>query len=134
MINILSVIIALSSGGVISAGVYSFITSIGVFPRIIASTHSATHSVLYENCIIAGGILGNIFYLCGVKTNLSYVSAIICAICIGIFVGALAMSLAETINSMAVLFHKIKMRSGISVIVYAIVFGKLIGSVAYFFT
>lgn len=132
MISVLSVIIAMSAGGVISAGVYSFITSIGVFPRIVASTHSAKHSAIYENCIILGGILGNIFYLSHINVDLGYIPAVIYALCTGIFVGALAMSLAETINSMAVFFHKMKIRNGIIIIIYAIVFGKLIGSILYF--
>lgn len=122
------IVIALSSGVIISSGVYSFLASIGVFPRLISSTHSAKHIRLYEDIIIAGGISGNIFYLSHMQLNNGGFVAIVYALFTGIFVGALAMSLAEIINSMAVCFHKIKLKHGIRIAIYAIVIGKLIGA------
>ena len=53
--------IGLASGSAIAAGVFSFIISIGVVPRIIGKSRTAKDIVAYENAVILGGAVGNFF-------------------------------------------------------------------------
>lgn len=50
--------IGLASGSAISAGVFSFIISIGVVPRIIGKSRTAMDIMAYENMVLLGGVSG----------------------------------------------------------------------------
>ena len=47
--------IGLASGAAIAAGVFSFIISVGVVPRIIGKSRTAADIIAYENTVILGG-------------------------------------------------------------------------------
>ena len=53
-------LIGLSAGGIIAAGVFAFLAMIGVFPRLMGRTRTGSHIFLYETAIILGGIAGNV--------------------------------------------------------------------------
>ena len=55
--------IGLCGGGIVAAGLFSFIVSIGALNRIIAKTHTGNHIRLYEYCIAAGITIGNLINL-----------------------------------------------------------------------
>ena len=56
-------LIGLSAGGIIAAGVFAFLAMIGVFPRLMGRTRTGSHIFLYETAIILGGIAGNVMDL-----------------------------------------------------------------------
>ena len=51
------------SGVTVSAGVFGFITMLGIIPRMAARTRTASHIYAYEQAIILGGTLGNLWIL-----------------------------------------------------------------------
>lgn len=59
--QILVAVVGLASGFAVAAGLFSFIIGLGVVSDFADRTHTGKHVMLYENCIMAGGILGNIF-------------------------------------------------------------------------
>lgn len=89
----------LSAGAVIAAGIFAFLAIIGVFPRLIGVTHTAGHVILYETLLILGGTWGNLadFYSVAFPFPGKFVLAV-CGTAVGIFVGCLVMSLAETLK------------------------------------
>ena len=54
-----------------------------------------------------------------------------CIIC-GIFVGVLAMALAEVLNVMPILMRRARLNKGITWFVVSFALGKLLGSLLYF--
>ena len=62
--------IGLASGTAVSAGVFSFIITVGVVPRIIGKSRTANDIILYENAVVLGGVLGNIFSLFHIPLHL----------------------------------------------------------------
>lgn len=130
---LLLVIIGLSSGGVISAGVFSFLTSIGVITRIAANVHCGKYIRIFENFLIAGGIIGGVISILWKSYNLGGFFSILYGVTTGIFVGCIVMSLAETLNSFAVFTKRVNLNSGFRGVIYAIALGKLCGSLFYFF-
>ena len=131
--EVLLCFIGLSAGGIIAAGVFAFLAIIGVFPRLIGFTHTKKHIMLYETCVIIGGVLGNIgdiyempigfggnFFLC------------IFGLSVGIFVGCLVMSLAETLKALPVFSRRINLGVGLQYIILSIALGKLTGSLVFF--
>lgn len=50
----------------------------------------------------------------------------------GMFVGCIALAVAEMLDSFPIFFRRIQMKQGISLIVFFIALGKLCGSLVYF--
>lgn len=125
-------LIGISAGGVISAGVFSFITSIGIIPRIAGNTRTARYVRQFEWLIIAGGIAGGAVSIFKPGFSLGTSVAALYGLMSGIFVGCIAVAIAETLNSMAVFARRVRLKKGLRIVVYAIAIGKMAGSLVYF--
>lgn len=123
----------LCAGGIIAAGVFAFLAIIGVFPRLIGKTGTKKHILLYETMIVLGGSLGNILdlYEFPVMFGGKWMLAVF-GISVGIFVGCLAMSLAETLKTLPVMNRRIHLSVGIQYIILAVGLGKMLGALLYF--
>ena len=121
-----------SAGGVIAAGLFAFITVIGVIPRLAGKTHTARFSRLYEDCIVLGAGLGNGVQLFGWRLFGGNPVMAVFGLCAGIFVGCLAMSLAETLKTLPVMNRRIHLAVGLQYVILAIGLGKMVGAVLYF--
>lgn len=127
------VFLGLSAGGVIAAGVFAFLAIIGVFPRLIGITHTSRHIMLYETVIIIGGVLGNIWDIYEFPLGIGGNPVLgIYGLSVGIFVGCLVMSLAETLKALPVISRRIHLGVGLQYIILSLGLGKLIGSLIYF--
>lgn len=125
--------IGLCSGLVVSGGIFAFIVSIGLVPRLAGKTHTGKHMKIYETFIAYGGILGNIYFIYNFDIMFGQIFAGIFGLFSGIFVGCLALALAETVNTTAIFSRRINMKYGIAFLVISIAIGKLIGSMLYFY-
>lgn len=137
--QLLLLLIGISAGGVIAAGVFAFLAIIGVYPRIIGKTGTKQHILLFETFIIIGGCLGNILDLyefpipVGVVVPfLGLALLVIFGVSVGIFVGCLVMSLAETLKAFPVIGRRIHLSVGMQYIILSIALGKLAGALIYF--
>lgn len=129
----LLLLVGLSAGGIIAAGVFAFLAIIGVFPRLIGKTHTKEHIMLYESCIILGGVLGNIADLYKIPIGLGgYMFIGVFGLAVGIFVGCLVMSLAETLKALPVVSRRLNLGVGLQYIILSIALGKLTGSLLFF--
>lgn len=125
--------IGLSAGGVIAAGVFAFLAIIGVFPRLIGKTRTNRHILLYETVIVVGGVLGNVsdIYEVPILWGGNLFLGIF-GLSVGIFVGCLVMSLAETLKALPTINRRIHLAVGLQYVILSIGIGKLIGSLTYF--
>lgn len=131
--QLLMAFIGLCAGGVIAAGVFAFLAIIGVFPRLIGKTKTSRHIMLYETVIILGGIVGNVVDLYEFPILMGgNVLLGIFGLSVGVFVGCLVMSLAETLKALPVMNRRIHLAVGIQYVILAIGVGKLFGSLFYF--
>lgn len=129
-------ITGISGGALVAAGVFALITSTGVMTRMIGKTHTGNHIRLYETMVISGGIWWNIFWVFSIYFNLSVPLSnaleVIVGTCQGIFVGCLAVSLAEALNATAIFARRIKLKTGLSFVILAAAIGKMLGSLIQF--
>lgn len=125
--------IGLCAGGIIAAGIFAFLAIIGVFPRIIGKSGTKKYILLYETLIILGGTLGNALdlYECPIWIGGTWTLAVFGGAA-GIFVGCLAMSLAETLKTLPVMNRRIHLAVGIQYVILAVGMGKLAGALIYF--
>ncbi|GFI33131.1 hypothetical protein IMSAGC013_04538 [Lachnospiraceae bacterium] len=124
--------IGLASGSAIAAGVFSFIISIGVVPRIIGKSRTAKDIVAYENAVILGGAAGNIFSLFPVSAPLGIGAVIVFGLSAGIFTGCLAVALAEILNTFPIMFRRFGIKEGLSLMLFFMALGKALGALYFY--
>lgn len=147
-------VIGLSSGLMVSGGVFTVLLSVGLVPRFAGKTHTAGRIFLYEEAVVFGTLLGNVMSVCeypstvggwivdsrllGSQTpalwsGISTVILCLFGLFAGIFVGCLAMAIAEMLDTIPIFARRIQFRHGLGIAVLATALGKLAGSLYYFF-
>lgn len=119
---------SLAAGGMVAAGTFAFIVMIGIFTRLAQRTRTSQYTSLYENAIILGGTLGNILYIYEIKLPFFYIGITLFGFFSGIFVGCLAMALAEILKIFPVFVKRVGLIEGIQYIVFSIAAGKCAGA------
>lgn len=131
--HILLAVLGLMFGIAVSAGTFAFLVVIGVAPRMAAKSNGANHIFWFENAIILGGIIGNLYSVfLNFKLPFGSVVLVLFGISAGIFVGCIAMSLAEILNTFPIMFRRFKLKTGLIWIVAGMALGKAFGSIYYF--
>ena len=106
--------IGLAAGGAVAAGTFAFIIVIGVVPRMIAKCSLAKHTVLFENMIVLGGIMGNLVSVfTDIPIPVGHWILVLFGFCAGIFVGCIAVALAEILNTFPILFRRFQIKEGL---------------------
>lgn len=126
--NCFSILIGLSGGAVVGAGVFGFITMIDIFPRLADRTNTAHYIKWYEWCIILGGTIGNIITVLHTKIYGGMGILILFGIFTGIFVGCLAMAIAEVLKVLPIFVQRTKLTKGLAWAVLALALGKGLGA------
>ena len=107
--QIILAVIGLSSGFGIAGGVFAFILSIGVLNRLAGETHTAAHILLYEDSILLGAVLGNLVSIFNLSVPVGIAGEVLFGVFSGIFVGCLAIALAEALDLFPILFRRFYM-------------------------
>lgn len=129
---VLMILIGFASGTVIAGGVFAFITIIGIVPRIAQKTGTQKYMAIYESSITVGGILGTSTIYIDYYLPIGSLLVAFYSLALGIFVGSLAVALAETIDVIPILSRRAGLQKGIAVFVITIALGKMIGSILYY--
>ncbi len=146
-------ICGLSFGFLASAGVFTVLVSVGLIPRFAGKMHVAKKVFALEEAVIFGTISGSFLSVFSEYGNLGgfilskeifgdhtvliwkWVGQIGLAfggIFAGMFVGCLALAIAEMLNSIPIFARRIGFRHGLGVAVSAAALGKVAGSLIYF--
>ncbi len=125
-------VVGLSSGFAVSAGVFAFIISVGVIPRMVGKTKTAADILIYETVIWLGGTLGNLFSLFEWKILWGTPLLVAFGVSAGVFTGCLAIALAEILNSFPIMFRRLRIKEGLSWILFFMAMGKTIGSLYFY--
>ncbi len=123
----------LASGVLVASGVFALITSIGLIPRMADKSRTASHVKTYETAAILGGVWGNLLNIYKFPFPFGYPALVLFGIFSGIFVGCLATSLAESINTTAIFSRRVRLHKGMAAITVSIAVGKVIASLLFFY-
>ena len=137
--NIVCLVLGIIFGSSISSGLFALINSIKIIPRYADKTHTKQYVTLYETAILVGATFWNIVFLFDILSSklypypLNHIFLGITGILIGIFVGSLAVSLAERLSVSAIISRRFKIHHGFNFTLLAISLGYLVGNLMYFF-
>lgn len=141
-----------SSFGMMTAGgVFTVLLAVGLIPRFAGKTHTGRKVTLYETMVILGTLAGNVMSVfdpyckeaaplllgIGIPKEILFFTGKILLGCFGlfagIFVGSLAMAIAEMLDSIPIFARRIGFRHGLGIAVSAMALGKMAGSFYYFY-
>lgn len=139
-----------SFGLLAAAGVFTVFVAVGIVPRFAGRTHTADKVVWYEEMVILGSIAGGFVslfpeysrpadFLLGhfpaqalLWAALGRTAQGIFGFFSGMFIGCLALAIAEMLDSIPIFTRRISFRHGLGVAVLGMAAGKLCGSLFYF--
>lgn len=128
------VVMGLCAGAFVAAGLFTFIVSLGIVTRLAQVTRTAAYIHYFENSFIAGGIVGNLFWLYHRTIPLGNVGLGLLGLFGGIFTGCLVGAVAEIVNAFPIFFRRLDLKVGTTMVVGALALGKLVGVLcSYFF-
>jgi len=121
-------VLGISFGTAVAAGLFAFITTVGVVTRLAAGTKTAKHVMLYETVAVFGVTTANLIDLFQWEFFLGIIFRSVCGLFFGVFVGCLAAALAEVVNVFPVMTRRIKLKVGMAYLVLAFALGKGFGA------
>lgn len=129
-------ITGLSAGMLVSAGIFALITSTGLMSRLAGKTHTAKYVRLYETIVVIGGTFWNVFWVFSLSPKLpgilQIILEVVTGLCQGVFIGCLAVSLAEALNATAIFARRARLQMGLSFIITAAAIGKVTAAIIQF--
>lgn len=121
-------IIGFAGGIAVAGGVFAFISILGIIPRMCDRLGLASHVYQMETVIALGGIAGCVVSIFQVHLGVGGIGLVIFGLFSGVFVGALAMALAETLKVIPILCQRTNLRLGLPALIAALAAGKALGS------
>ncbi len=127
------------AGALTSCGVTGVLMAVGLTPRFIGRVHEARHIYLFESMIICGGAAGGVlgvYYdrLSGlIPQPIGVILRIFYGFFTGIFVGSLAIAIAEMLDVFPVFTRRLRLERGLPYVLLAAALGKNIGAFLYFY-
>lgn len=151
MRSIFLMIIGGSFGVLTAAGVFTVLVAVGLVPRFAGKTHTASKVFLYEEMVVAGTLFGGVISIfpeyirpidflrehmgqfMGLWNVVGILGQVVFGAFSGMFVGCLALAIAEMLDSIPIFARRISFRHGLGITVLSIALGKLSGSLFYFY-
>lgn len=121
-------LIGFSGGLAVAGGVFAFISMLKIIPRLADRLGQASRIYQVETLIALGGVAGAILTVYQVHFPVGWIGMILFGLFAGIFVGCLAMALAETLKVIPVLFQRLSLMTGLPVVITVMALGKMLGS------
>jgi stage V sporulation protein AB len=133
-------VVGICAGAGIAAGTFAFLLVIRVIPRMVQKA-KLEHKVIYiENIVFRGILFGTVLSLFEWKKKwliniLGRSILTIFGLSAGIFVGCLAVALAEILDTFPIFFRRLNIPEGCGAyMIFIMAMGKMIGSLFFFFT
>ena len=134
-------VVAGFSGGIgVAAGTFAFLLVIRVIPRLVQKAKLEQKVVYIENIVFRGIIFGTLLSLFSWKKKwlfdlLGRALLTIFGISSGMFVGCLAVALAEILDTFPIFFRRLSLKEHYGeLFLFVMALGKMAGSLFYFLT
>ena len=150
--QLLLIVTGASYGLLSAAGVFTVLVAVGLIPRFAGKTHTARYVLLYDEMVIFGTLAGcfvTIFpeysqwgnYLrehfpeqMRLWTAAGIGAQAVFRLFAGMFIGCLALAIAEMLDSIPIFARRISFRHGLGWAILGMAAGKICGSLFYFAT
>lgn len=142
-----------SFGMMAAGGVFTVLVSVGLIPRFAGKFHVNKKVFLFEEAVVLGTLFGNFIsvfdryaglgdavlnnHIFGNETEsiwkiISTLLLILFGLFAGMFVGCLALAIAEMLDTIPIFARRTGLRHGLGFVILAVAMGKTAGSLIYF--
>lgn len=139
--------VGLFGGIIIASGLVALLIGLNIIPRYAGITHTANHMLLYENCAMAGAVMGNLFTLYEWKLplgnlrlalgsmnfSIGSLAAGVYGLFGGIFLGSWIIALTEILDIVPIMVRRAGLVKGIAALVVSTAVGKALWSILYYY-
>lgn len=139
--------VGLFGGIFIASGLVALLIGLNIIPRYAGITHTANHMLLYENCAMAGAVMGNLFTLYEWKLPLGNLRLALGSMNFsigslaagayglfgGIFLGSWIIALTEILDIVPIMARRAGLVKGIAALVVSTAVGKALWSILYYY-
>lgn len=125
------IFIGLVAGIITSAGIFAFVTLIGVITRLATRTNTGGKIPVYEDIVVVGVTVGNIVSLFDVNLFFGVIGFLVYGFFSGCYIGCLAVALEEVSQVFPIISNRMKLKAGIPILILILALGKLVGSLYY---
>ena len=132
------ILVGVCSGTGVAAGTFAFLFVIRVIPRLIQKAKLEHKIIFMENMVIRGILFGTILSLFSWKKKwlfaiLGRSILTIAGLSSGIFVGCIAVALAEILDTFPIFFRRLHINENYGgVLIFVMAIGKMLGSLFFF--
>ncbi len=127
MNSFIQILVAYSTGVAISGAIYGFIVAIGLIPRLVYKTKTTEYLLFYETLIIIAAIISAFSTVFQYKIPVGVVALMYIYFAIGIFIGSLAVCVAEVLSVLPIMVRRVKLVKHVTSLMLAIALGKGLG-------
>lgn len=137
--EVLLFVTALFGGMAVSGGTFAFLMVIGVLPRMLRRIQEQNQILPVETTVTAAVIIGTISSLIEVEERSVMFPALgelllaIYGLSAGIFVGCVAVALAEILDTFPIVFRRLRLTRGLSLVLCVMAIGKVLGALFSFY-
>ena len=135
-----------------AAGVFTVLAAVGLVPRFAGKTHTGKYVLIYEEMVIFGTLTGCVLSVFSrycqfgawwqghfpghdaLLRGIGVCWQAVFGLFAGMFIGCLALAIAEMLDSTPILTRRISFRHGLGLAIVSMAAGKLCGSLLYFWT
>lgn len=131
--NTIMAVSAFSCGFLVAGGAIALIVGLGILTRLVGITHTAKENRRYESMVFAGAVFGNVLTVYQIPLPLGRAGLLALGVSAGIYTGSWIMALAEMVHMFPIFFRRIGITVGVSMIIWSLAFGKILGSLLQFY-
>lgn len=125
--------LGLCSGMIIAGGAAGLMIGLSIVPRYAGITHTARHILVYEDAMLLGILLGNLFSVFSWKLPLGGPFLCVFGAASGFFLGSWIMALAEMADIFPIFAKRTGFTEGLPKVILCIAAGKTAGSLFYYY-
>lgn len=120
--------VGLAGGLAVGSGFVAFLTVLGVIPRLTQLTKTMKWIATYERGVVLGAVVSSWVSLRDPLLSFPPIVTSVIGLFSGVFVGMLAAALTEVLNVFPILAKRLGIDEQIVMLLMAMVFGKVAGS------
>ena len=122
--KIILMVIGVAGGVAVAGGTFALITILGIIPRFADRFGISKYIYQMETAIALGGTAGRLVTVFKWHIPIGSLGMAVFGIFAGVFIGSLAMSLAENLKVIPIAYDRMKLKTGLQSVVVAIALGK----------
>lgn len=131
IMKLLSAAVSLGGGVVVGGALAAFISLLEIVPRLMQISNTNKYIQYYQYAFTLGAIFFISTYFSSKHMSFGVVITGIVGLIIGIFTGLFSSALTEVLSVLPVISKKFKIVNDLKWIIYAMLAGKVLGSLYY---